>query len=181
MKTRAMMATAVLATAVLAGCAAAPPQAETGETSGAQPAPDPSAAGATPDASAQDAPAQDAVVGTVVRFASDSASVDVTIDQDTPAVRDFLALLPLEVEFEDLGGREKIAYLPRALDVGSSPGSDPEDGDLIYYTPWGNLGFYYDASGIGYSDATVHIGTYEATADELALLEGSQVTIEIVR
>ena len=173
-----MMVTAVLATAVLAGCAAAPQQAE---TSGAQPAPDPSAAGPTPDVSAQDAPAQYAVVGTVVRFASDSASVDVRIDQDTPAVRDFLALLPLELEFEDLGGREKIAYLPRALDIGSSAGSDPEDGDLIYYTPWGNLGFYYDASGIRYSEATVHIGTYEATADELALLEEGRVTIEIVR
>ena len=74
MKTGAMMVTAVLATAVLAGCAAAPQQAETGEGSGAQTAPDPSAAGATPDVSEQDVPAQDAVVGTVVRFASDRAS-----------------------------------------------------------------------------------------------------------
>lgn len=44
--------------------------------------------------------------------------------------------------------------------------------------PWGNLGFYYDAEGIEYSDQTLHLGTYDATAEELARLEG-QVTVEI--
>ena len=60
------------------------------------------------------------------------------------------------------------------------PGSDPEDGDLIYYIPWGNLGFYYNTAGVGYSDATLHIGTYDATEEQLSLLEGGTVTIEIV-
>ncbi len=26
---------------------------------------------------------------------------------------------------------------------------DPENGDLIYFASWGNLGFYYNAEGIG--------------------------------
>ena len=99
------------------------------------------------------AEASDQVIGTVVRFTSDRTSIDVTIGEDSPAVRDFLSMLPLQVPFEELAGREKIAYLPRELNVAGSPGSDPEDGDLIYYTPWGNLGFYYNAAGIGYSDA----------------------------
>jgi len=140
----------------------------------------------SPAASAPPAPAQtpstqpDAVVGTVVRLTSDRTTVDVTVGEDSPAVRDFLSMLPLSLAFEDLSGREKIADLPRELNIEGSPGSDPEDGDLIYFTPWGNLGFYYDAEGIEYSDATLHIGTYNATADQLALLEGSPVTIEIV-
>jgi hypothetical protein len=46
---------------------------------------------------------------------------------------------------------------------------------------WGNLGFYYDASGIGFSDSTVAIGTYRASAEQLALLEGDGVTVEVVR
>lgn len=95
-------------------------------------------------------------------------------------MRDLLTILPLELPIEELSGREKIAYLPRELNHAGSHGSDPENGDLIYYTPWGNLGFYYNAAGIGPSDATIHIGTYTATEEQLALLEGGTVTIEIV-
>ena len=121
------------------------------------------------------------VVGTVVRFSAGSTSVEVTIDQDNPAVRDFLSMLPLTLTLEELAGKEKIAYLPRRLAHGGSPGSDPEDGDLIYYIPWGNLGFYYDAAGIGYSDQTIHLGTYNASRAQLAQLEGQPVTVEVVR
>ena len=132
----------------------------------------------TTAASAEKAPNQ--VVGTVVRFASERTTVDVTIGEDSPGVRDFLSLLPLELTEEEFAGAEKVAYLPRELNYAGSPGSDPEDGDLIYYTPWGNLGFYYDATGIGYSDATLHIGTYTATAEQLSLLEGGLVIITLV-
>ena len=124
--------------------------------------------------------ATDQVVGTVIRFTSDRTSIDVTIGEDNPAVRDFLTMLPLALPIEEFNGREKIAYLPRELNHAGSPGSDPEDGDLIYYTPWGNLGFYYNTAGVGYSDATLHIGTYNATEEQLSLLEGGPVTIEIV-
>lgn len=126
------------------------------------------------------AAASDEVIGTVVRFTSDRTSVDVTIGEDSPAVRDFLSMLPLEIPFDEFSGREKIAYLPRQLNYAGSPGSDPENGDLIYFTSWGNLGFYYNADGIGYSDATLHLGTYNATEEQLSLLEGGSVTIDIV-
>lgn len=121
------------------------------------------------------------IVGTVVRFTSDRTTVDVTVGEDSAGVRDFLSLLPTQLTIEEFSGKEKISYLPRKLDSQGSSGSDPEDGDLIYFTPWGNLGFYYDASGIGYSDATLHIGTYTATEEQLALLEGGPVTVDIVR
>jgi hypothetical protein len=123
----------------------------------------------------------DQVVGTVVRFTNGSTTVDVTIDQDNPAIRDFLSMLPLTLTLEEFAGREKIAYLPRKLTHSGSPGSDPEDGDLIYYIPWGNLGFYYNTAGIGYSDQTIHLGTYNASLDQLDQLEGSPVTVEIAR
>jgi hypothetical protein len=121
------------------------------------------------------------IVGTVLRFTSDRTSIDVVIGEDSPAVRDFLAMLPLELTVEDFAGQEKIAYLPRELAWHGTPGSDPVDGDLIYYSPWGNLGFCYDTSGIGYSDATLHLGTFDATESQLALLEGSSTTVEIVQ
>jgi hypothetical protein len=122
----------------------------------------------------------DEIVGTVVRFSSSATSVDVTIGQDNPAVRDFLSMLPLTLTFEEFAGREKISYLPRELEHSGSPGSDPEDGDLIYFIPWGNLGFYYNTAGIGHSDQTVHIGTYDAPLEQLQGLEGGAVTVEVI-
>ena len=138
------------------------------------PSPPPASSG-TPDGGV------DQVVGTVVRFSARSTSVEVTIDEDNPAVRDFLSMLPLTLTLEEFAGREKIAYLPRELAHAGSPGSDPEDGDLIYYVPWGNIGFYYNTAGIGYSDQTIHLGTYDASLDQLEPLEGQNVIVEVVR
>ncbi|GHH75044.1 cyclophilin-like fold protein [Promicromonospora soli] len=182
---------AAAALGLLTACASTGPAEQPGASSGSGTSA-PSSAVPTPLDSRSESPsaaassprpgsdaAENDVAGTIVRFTSDDARVDVTIDQDTPAVRDFLSMLPLTLDVEELSGREKIAYLPRELDVVGTPGSDPEDGDLIYYTPWGNLGFYYDASGIEYSDQTLHLGTYDATLDQLNRLEGAGVTIEI--
>jgi hypothetical protein len=119
------------------------------------------------------------IAGSTVRFSSDTTSVHVTIGEDNPAVRDFLSMLPLTITVEEFAGREKISYLPRELRHRGSPGSDPESGDLIYFVPWGNLGFYYNAEGIGYSDDTIHLGTYDAPLDQLERLEG-EVTVEVI-
>lgn len=122
----------------------------------------------------------DEIVGTVVRFTSGSTSVDLTIGEDNPTVRDFLSLLPLTMTLEEFNGREKIGYLSRKLATDGAPGSDPEDGDLIYFVPWGNLGFYYNTAGIGYSDQTIHIGTYDAPLEQLEQLSSGPVRVEIV-
>lgn len=147
----------------------------------------PNAAPSTPDASsaAPSAPSatsdstDQSVEGTVVRFTAGAESVDVTIGEDSPATRDFLSMLPLTLTLEEFDGREKIADLPRELGYQGTPGSDPEDGDLIYFIPWGNIGFFYNTEGIGYSDETLHLGTYDATVEQLERLEG-QVAVEIV-
>lgn len=144
--------------------------------------PSPTIAPLTPPASSETPDGGvDQIVGTVVRFTAGSTSVEVTIDQDNPAVRDFLSMLPLSLTLEEFAGREKIAYLPRELAHAGSPGSNPEDGDLIYYIPWGNIGFYYNTAGIGYSDQTIHLGTYDASLDQLEQLESQDVIVEVVR
>lgn len=155
-----------------------PPRAATPTASASSTTPDPSSTPATPSA-ARRSPGQ-SVVGTVVRFTTDTETLDVTIGEDSPATRDFLSLLPLTTTVEEFNGREKIADLPRELDYEGSSGSDPEDGDLIYFIPWGSIGFYYDTSGIGYSDQTLHLGTYDATPEQLARFEGQPTTVEII-
>ena len=162
------IAGAVMAVLALNACAKqAPP-------SGAGPAPN------TPSTSAPASGQPGAVEVTVLRFRSGGTSVDVTLGAENPTNRDLLALLPLTTSVREFNGKEKIAELPRELATEGSPGSDPVDGDLIYFVPWGSLGFYYDASGIDFSDQTIHLGTHDATADELAGLEGTDVTIEVV-
>lgn len=166
----------------LCGCATTadgPAPTATPSPSPAQPPPAPVPAAPVP--SSTPVPGQpDAVEGTVLRFASSRTTIDVTIGPDNATVRELLSMLPITTRVEDFAGSEKIAYLPRELDVAGSPGSDPEDGDLIYYAPWGNLGFYYDAAGVGYSDQTIHLGTFDARATDLNDLEGADVTIEVV-
>jgi hypothetical protein len=120
----------------------------------------------------------DTVVGTIVRFAGPNTTVDVTIVEDNATARSFLSRLPLAVEFEEFNGREKISYPPGGLDVVES-GHDSENGDFIYYVPWGNVGFYYNAAGIQFDDDVVLIGRYDATPEELVGLQGG-VSIFIV-
>jgi hypothetical protein len=116
----------------------------------------------------------------IVRFSSGDAHVDVTITEDNPTARDFLSMLPLALTLEEFAGREKIGYLPRELETAGSPGHDPDDGDLIYFAPWGNLGSYYNTEGIGHDDRVIHLGTYDATLEQLTNLEGD-VTVAAVR
>jgi hypothetical protein len=175
--TRSGAALAVVASVSLTACS--PTSDTTPASSSSAPsteAPAPSPAPSTIDTPTP--PVDGGDTATVVRFTSPNTSVDVTVDQDTPAARDFLSMLPTTVEVEEFNGREKIADLPRDLEYADTPGSDPENGDLVYFTPWGNLGFYYDASGIAYSDQTLHLGTYDASIDQLNALEGDAVTIE---
>jgi hypothetical protein len=62
----------------------------------------------------------------------------------TVAAREFLAMLPLELQIEDYAHNEKIAYLPSKLATrGNGAFSDEKPGDLCYYAPWGNLVFFY--------------------------------------
>lgn len=91
----------------------------------------------------------------MVRFSSGRTTIDVIIGADNATVRDFLAMLPLTTRFEEFAGSEKIADLPRELDVTGSTGSSLETGDFFYYAPWGNVGFYYGGAGAGFSDQTI--------------------------
>lgn len=184
-RTSSTITAALLAVIALSGCAADQPRgpAEPAQSSSA---PSSSTAEAAPAPTAEPTaeariPREAGVDGMIVRFSSGSTQVDVTIGPENPTVLDFLSLLPTTIPMEEFAGREKIGYFDRELITEGSPGSDPVDGDLIYFSAWGNIGFYYNAEGIGYSDLTVHLGTYEATEAELSGLENGPVTIEVVQ
>ena len=123
---------------------------------------------------------------TRVRFTVGDAEIIVRL-ADNPTSRDFLSMLPLTLEFEDFASMEKIGYLPRELTTEGSAGGAPANGDLIYFVPWGNLGFFYDAErrDESYDDRVIPIGTVE-TGDEpldelLDELETGPVRVEHIR
>lgn len=81
------------------------------------------------------------VSATRVRFTTGGAEIIVRLAEN-PTSRDFVSKLPLTLTFEEFAGREKISYLPERLVTAGSPGVAPQNGDLIYFVPWGNLGFF---------------------------------------
>lgn len=117
---------------------------------------------------------------TRVRFATGDAEIVVRV-VDNPTSRDFVSKLPLTLIFEEFAGREKISYLPERLATEGSPGAAPRDGDLIYFAPWGNLGFCYNAApDAGVDDDVITIGAVESGMDQLERLQTGRVTVEMI-
>ena len=99
-----------------------------------------------------------------------------TLD-DTPAGRDFAALLPLELSLSDYHATEKVADLPRALDTTSAPASyTPKAGDITYYAPWGNLAIFYKP--FRSAPGLVRLGAFDGPIDALLRVDTTPVRIE---
>jgi hypothetical protein len=116
---------------------------------------------------------------TRVRFTVGDAEIIVRI-ADNPTSRDFVSTLPLTLEFEDFNSMEKISYLPRELTTEGSTGGPPANGDLIYFVPWGNLGFFYNADrrDASFDDRVIPIGAIETGDELLDELETGPVRVE---
>jgi len=101
---------------------------------------------------------------------------------DNPTSRDFVSMLPLTLNFRDFNAMEKIGDLPRRLTTQGSTGSAPANGDLIYFVPWGNLGFFYNAErrDAAFDDRVIPIGTVETGHDRLNDLETGPVRVELI-
>lgn len=103
-------------------------------------------------------------------------TLNATLD-DTPAGRDFAALLPRDLTLADYNATEKIADLPRRLSTAEAPsGIDATLCDITYFAPWGNLAiFYHD---FGYSRGLVRLGRINSGIAQLAGPAPLKVTIE---
>jgi hypothetical protein len=85
---------------------------------------------------------------------------------DNASARDLAAQLPLTLTFSDLNNVEKTAPLPRELSLeGASEGDDPVVGDIGYWSPDGNLVFYY--GDVGFWNGIVRIGEFDGEMDAI--------------
>lgn len=86
---------------------------------------------------------------------------------NTPAANALYEMLPLELNFEDFNGIEKISYLSETLSTDGEPdGCDPEVGDLCLYAPWGNLSIFYQD--FRYSDSLIRLGHIDSGMEWIA-------------
>ena len=133
----------------------------------------------TPMASPEASP--EALGAARVRFTVGDTEIVVAITEN-PTSNDLLSMLPLELTFEDFASMEKISYLPRELTTEGSAWTAPQNGDLIYFAPWGNLGFFYDAArrDKSFDDRVFLIGKVETGFERLADLETGPVQVELV-
>lgn len=100
--------------------------------------------------------------------------------EESDSAREFFAMLPLTLPFEDYAETEKIAYLPRKLTTQGAPnGIDPDVGDICYYAPWGNLAIYY--RDFGYSTGLIKLGRIASGLDALTAQPSGTLTIEAIK
>ena len=115
-----------------------------------------------------------------IRIDVDGGAVMATLDNNSQAAKDFMALLPLTLTLSDYNATEKVSDLPRRLSTKDAPpGFDPSIGDIAYYAPWGNLAIFY--KGFGYSRGLIKLGTIDAGLDRLNAPGSLKATIEVAK
>ncbi|WP_067650545.1 cyclophilin-like fold protein [Nocardia harenae] len=162
--TRPIVRAAVaVAAATAVGCSAAP--------DGATDRPSTTASAASATGAPQEVPLMR------IQLTVGTATAAATL-YDNPTARDFAALLPLTVTLRDLGGREKVAPLPRELTDGR--GQDGyRAGQLGYWAPSADLAIYYLDDGFRVpAPGIVLIGEIESgLAAVTGAADGSTLTV----
>ena len=111
-----------------------------------------------------------------IRITLPDAALTATMN-NSAAAQDFLALLPLTLTLKDFNGTEKVSDLPESLSTQGAPeGFKPEEGDLTYYAPWGNLAIFY--RDFAYSRGLVKLGRIQEGIEALKGSAPVSVTIE---
>lgn len=99
-----------------------------------------------------------------------------TLD-DTPAARDFAAMLPLTMTLSDYHGSEKVGDLGRTLDsAGMPPSYEPKAGDITQYAPWKNLAIF--VAPFSNSRGLVRLGQFDGDISPLKGTDDVTVSIE---
>ncbi len=111
-----------------------------------------------------------------IKLLFDGKELLVNLEQNE-ASRQFYNTLPLELEFSDFIGKEKIAHLPKALNAKGSSAYKPQIGDLFYYVPWGNIGIFYELQNA--NEDLVFLGKIQRNLEFLKMQKGDfKVRIE---
>lgn len=116
---------------------------------------------------------------TKIRVIVGNETLSATLD-DTQVARDFATLLPLDLTLSDYHATEKVADLPRKLDIRGAPASyTPKAGDITHYAPWGNLAIFYRP--FQASRGLVRLGAFDGPMEALMQDGAFPVRIELAK
>lgn len=113
----------------------------------------------------------------IITMTVDGQTVSITL-YDTPAANALYDMLPIELDFEDFNGIEKIGYLTDILPTDGEPdGCDPAYGDFCLYAPWNNLSVFYED--FRYSEQLILLGHVDDGMDIISgMRNGAHVIFE---
>jgi hypothetical protein len=116
--------------------------------------------------------------GTRIRVRVGGTTLSARLHNNATA-RDMADQLPQTLTFRDHNNAEKTGRLPNQLSTEGAPeGHDPSAGDIGYFSPGGDLVFYYDAAA-PYFDGIVRIGEVDGNVDAIRQQDGDvRITIE---
>jgi hypothetical protein len=100
---------------------------------------------------------------------------------DNKTARDFVSLLPLTLNMNDLFGREKFGHLPRAISEEGKRTHTCAIGDIAYWSPGPDVAIYYQPDGEKIPDpGIIAIGKIDSGVEALNVRGSVKVTMELM-
>jgi len=100
---------------------------------------------------------------------------------DNKTARDFVSLLPLTLNMNDLFGREKFGHLPRAISEEGKRTHACAIGDIAYWSPGPDVAIYYQQDGEKIPDpGIIAIGKIDSGVEALNVRGSVKVTMELM-
>lgn len=96
-----------------------------------------------------------------------------------PTSNEFLQLLPLELELNDLFGREKYAQLPKTITDQTEKVNTYEIGYIAYYQPTNSLAIYYEQDNQEIKEGIIPIATIDNKNIDMFKQNNTKVKIEL--
>src|SRR5436309_15855347 len=97
---------------------------------------------------------------------------------DNKTARDFVSLLPLTLNMNDLFGREKFGHLPRAISEEGKRTHTCAIGDIAYWSPGPDVAIYYQQDGEKIRDpGIIAIGKIDSGVEALNVRGSVKVTM----
>ena len=123
---------------------------------------------------------------TAEKIETNNTTIKVTINNQqttaqmikNPTSDEFLQLLPLELELNDLFNREKYAELPTTLNSNSERTKTYEIGYIAYYPPTNSIAIYYDNDNQEIEEGIIPIAIINNT--EMFKQNNTHVKIELI-
>jgi len=95
--------------------------------------------------------------------------------------RDFISLLPLTLDMNDLFHREKYARLPKAISTVGARSHTYEVGEIVYWSPGPDVAIYYRQDGERIPNpGIIVIGKIDSGVEALNVAGSVKVAIELI-